>query len=343
MILPRGWPWIGSYPQDPTHGRAPRKDALVPRELPARDAGEWDWITFEQSGVVTSGQACRLLGRGVVRSRVRQGRWRSICRNIVLTENGCLSRDQQLWAAVLAAGRRARLAGATAATANGVRGLRLKPLHVLIPAERPSSSLPGRLPRDMAPVRIHRTGILPPAHMKVGRPPRTTTARAVVDAAAWAGSDDRARTVLAAACQQRRVTPSELREVLDVLTRIPRRTLIRTTLADIEGGAEALSEIDFVALCRHHLLPLPDLQQRRIDSDGRTRYLDAYWRRSRLHVEVDGAHHMDVRQWSADMLRQNAVWIRGDRILRFPAWLIRTHPDLVAAQLRAALTTAAPR
>jgi very-short-patch-repair endonuclease len=67
---------------------------------------------------------------------------------------------------------------------------------------------------------------------------------------------------------------------------------------------------------------------------------DAYWRRWRLHVEIDGAHHMDVRSWAADMRRQNEVWIAGDRILRFPAWLVRQRPAEVASQVRAALEAA---
>ncbi|MEV6709076.1 DUF559 domain-containing protein [Micromonospora wenchangensis] len=82
------------------------------------------------------------------------------------------------------------------------------------------------------------------------------------------------------------------------------------------------------------------MQERRRDADGRTRYLDAYWRRWGLHVEVDGAHHMDVRHWAADLRRQNGVWISGDRILRFTAFDVRHRPDEVAAQLRAALTAA---
>lgn len=116
--------------------------------------------------------------------------------------------------------------------------------------------------------------------------------------------------------------------------------MIRQTVADIAGGAEALSEIDFVRLCRRHGLPAPHLQQRRADASGRTRWLDAYWREWGLHVEIDGAHHMDVRHWAADMRRQNDVWTSGDRVLRFPAWLIRARPTEVADSLRRALTAA---
>ncbi|MEU5909354.1 hypothetical protein [Micromonospora sp. NPDC047527] len=50
--------------------------------------------------------------------------------------------------------------------------------------------------------------------------------------------------MLAAGCQQRRVLPEELRAVLDVLPRAPRRRLIGQAVSDIAGGAQALSEID---------------------------------------------------------------------------------------------------
>ncbi|XTZ16454.1 endonuclease domain-containing protein [Micromonospora echinospora] len=310
-------------------------------DLPRDDAATLDWLAFEQSGVLTTAQATGLLTEGVVRSRIRTGRWRSICRGVLLTGNGRLTRDQQLWVAVLVAGTGAVLAGTTAATEAGVRGLPREPLHVLVPAERRAARrVLRRLPIDMPAVRVHRTCVLPAEHVQLGRPPRTTTARALVDAAGWARDEAHAQEVLAAGCQQRRVLPEELRTTVTALPRAPRRQLIRQTIEDLAGGAEALSELDFVRLCRRYGLPRPDLQRRRTDATGRTRWLDAYWPAYRLHVEIDGAHHMDVHQWTADMRRQNDVWTSGDRILRFPAWLVRARPAEVAADLRRALTAA---
>lgn len=146
--------------------------------------------------------------------------------------------------------------------------------------------------------------------------------------------------MVAAGCQQRLVTPAEIAAVVDRLPRARRRALVLETARDAQGGAEALSEIDFLRLCRRYGLPRPDLQERRRDASGRVRYLDAYWRLWRLHVEVDGAHHLDVRHWEADMRRQNDVWISGDRVLRFSAWQVRHAPAEVAQQLRRALAAA---
>lgn len=322
--------------------RARRREdrGMVVGGVPRDDAEPLDWLLFEQSAVLTYRQAVDLLGPGRVRHLTSSGRWRSIGRGLLLAGPGRLDRDQQLWVAVLAAGRGAVLAGPTAVCEAGVRGARRDPIHLLVPAQRMVSRLLPGLPIDMPAVRVHRTSVLPDGHLQRGRPPRTTLARAVIDAAAWATGDDEAVTVLAAACQQRKVTPAELHEVVSTLPRTRRRSLIRSTLDDVAGGAEALSEIDFVRLCRRFGLPEPDLQHRRRDATGRLRYLDAYWRRWRLHVEVDGAHHLDVRHWAADMQRQNDIWISGDRILRFPAHHIRAHPTRVATQLRTALAAA---
>ena len=276
----------------------------------------------------------------MVRGHLRLGRWRRICAGVLAAGNGELTVQQQRWVAVLVGGAGAMLAGAAAAVAGGVRGLRVSPITVLVPAARNASRRVPRLPPDMPGVRIYRSSALPPNHCCPGSPPRTTMARSVVDAAAWAPSDRAAQFVLAAACQQRLVTPREIAEVVRVLTRIRRRAFIRSTLLDLAGGAGALAEIDLLGVCRRAGLPVPDLQHRRRGADGRNRYLDAYWREWQVHVEVDGAHHMSAVEWSLDMLRQNEIWIAGDRILRFPAWLIRSEPARVAAQIGAALRAA---
>jgi very-short-patch-repair endonuclease len=310
------------------------------RDIPAADGDEFDWLIAEQAAVLTTAQAAAFFTAGAVRGHLRQRRWRRLCRGVLLAENGRLMRDQQLWVAVLVAGEQARLAGQAAAIEGGVRGLRAEPIDVLIPADRLRSGRPPRLPADMSAVRIHRTRVLPARHQQIGRPPRTTVARAVIDAASWAESDNEARDLISRACQQGRVTPAALRQVLEYFPTIHRHRLINTTIADITGGATALSEIDLVRLCRRFRLPPPDLQRRRIDESGRNRYVDAEWRSAHLLVEVDGGHHVDARQWAADMLRQNQVWISGDRILRFPAWLVRAEPATVAHQIRAALIAA---
>jgi hypothetical protein len=75
------------------------------------------------------------------------------------------------------------------------------------------------------------------------------------------------------------------------------------------------------------------------DDDARA-VVDAYWAEWRVHVEIDGAFHLEVRTWWADMRRQNELWVQGDRVLRFPAWAVAHQPEEVATQIRAALRAA---
>jgi very-short-patch-repair endonuclease len=293
--------------------------------------------------VVSWRQAVAELGPSKVRHLVATGRWERICRGVLRAETGAYTVEQHWWVAVLAAGEGALLAGLASARAGGLRGrFRSEVVDVLIPHRDRAPDLPRTLPPNLPAVRVRRTRHLPGADRQRGRPDRTTMARSVVDAAQWAGTADEARSVLAAACQQGRVTPGEVREVLARMPRVGRRALTLAALGDIEGGAEALSEIDLLQLCRRHRLPVPDMQERRKDARGRIRYIDAYWREWHLQVEVDGAHHIDTGQWAADMRRQNDIWISGERILlRFASFDLRVRPAEVAAQIRAALGAAA--
>jgi hypothetical protein len=188
---------------------------------------------------------------------------------------------------------------------------------------------------------VHRTDTLPDKDLLlVRRPPRTTMARSLVDAAQWARSDDEARAIVAAGCQQRLVRPDDVLETVDRMPRARRRAVVIDTARMAIGGATSVPEIEFCRLCRRFRLPPPDRQTVRPGKAGRPRYLDAYWASYRLHVEIDGQWHIEAEAWWADMRRQNELWIAGDRVLRFPAWLVRAHPAVVAGQVRAALRAA---
>lgn len=311
--------------------------------MPANDASELDWLLFQQAGVVTWGQAVAWLTPGRVRSLVATGRWQRPCRGVLVTHSGALDQRQQVWVAVLAAGPSAVLAGLAAARAGGLRQVRSRrgdAIDVYLPASRRAPELLRRLPAELPAVFVHRTTYLPARDRQLGRPVRTTIERSLVDAARWASTDAEARTVLAAGCQQRLAVPADLLAVVGRMPNLRRRWLIRQTLDDLAGGAEALAEIDLARLCRRFGLPAPVHQVRRKDAAGRVRFVDAYWPQWRLQVEVDGAHHMDVVQWEADMRRQNDIWVSGDRILRFPAYLVRSRPAEVAEQIRRALVAA---
>jgi hypothetical protein len=281
--------------------------------------------------VLTVASAIALIGEPAVRWRLHSGRWQRPCRGVLVTHSGGISETERLWIAVLGAGPQAVLGGLTAARLDGLAGFDDRATHLLLPACRQvRASLPG--------VMVHRSRVLGPPDVHPARlPPRTRLARSLLDAAAWSGSDDRARAVLAAGVQQRLVRPDQLEAALGPRPRLRRHSLIAATLADIAGGAQALSELDFARLTRRDGLPAPDRQVMRLDRDGRRRWLDVYWDEAHLAVEVDGLWHREAAAWWADMRRGNDLVISGLRVLRFPAFVVRDQPGVVAAQIREAL------
>lgn len=314
-----------------------RRD-LVPglHPPPPPDADPLTHLLFRQEDVIGRWQALRHMSPKALRHRLASGRWQIGCPGVYLAHSGPVTREQRRWVAVLAAsaGRQAFLAGLSALELLGLRGYHTETIHVLIGAGRRESDPPHG-------VVVHRTSTLIETDVhRLGQPPCTRPARSLLDAAQWAPNDDRARAIIAAGFQQRLVSGPEMDRILARLPRLHRRRLIAAAVADARDGAASVSEADFLRLCRRSGLPEPSRQVRRTDNRGRRRYLDAHFDEWKLHVEIDGAQHLEVSHWWADMKRQNDLWISGVRVLRFPAWVVRDRPDEVASQVRAALLAA---
>jgi len=230
-------------------------------------------VLSSQAQVLTWRQAIDLLGVGRVRGLIRSRRWRRYGRGVLVAHNGPMSREQQEWAAVLETGDGALLAGLTAAALCGLQGYDEPVIHILAPANRRPA--PRRAPENGPPVRVYRTTVLAPQDaLSRGRPPQTTAARSLVDAAQWATTDRAARAIIAAGVQQRLSIGDELREVLTRMPRARRRSVIAEAIADAAGGAHSLPERELRRLCRRYGLPLPDQQVPRRDGQGRRRWLD---------------------------------------------------------------------
>jgi hypothetical protein len=309
---------------------------LVRRPSMLDDADDLTYLLFLQQGVLSVRQALRHMSRSALRQRLDTGLWRRAHRAVMVAHNGPLTRQQELWVASLTAGKgtAALLGGRTALGVLGLVGFPCARAHVLVDHLSRTSHPP-------AGAVVHRTSRLPPQDVcATARPPCTAAARSVVDAASWARSDQEARTVIAMAFQQRLTGLDEMAAVLRRLPRAKRRALTWQTAVDASGGAQSLGELDALALLRDAGLPRPTHQQVRVDAAGRRRYLDLSWEEWGLHVEIDGSHHLDPHQMWLDYDRQNKLWLGGEVVLRFPAWLVRERPRLVAADIRRALETA---
>lgn len=304
-------------------------------------ARPWRELAAEQDGVLTRPQALRGgLTEDQWQWRLDARRWRPVVPGVVVTHTGPVTAGQHAWAAVLLAGPGACLSGDAALDRLGLRLGELCAVHVAVPegrSLRPRVLAGGERPVRVLPRQVVRLEALRhPTRM----PPTVRAAAAVVHSAAWAVSDRAAEWRVAAAVQQRLVLPSDLRRTLDGMPSLRRRRLLRSVLDDVELGAHAAGELEFLRFLRSHGLPPPDRMQQPVRAHG-LRYLDAWWSRQRVAVELDGAHHRSVAVWQDDVLRANDVLVAGRHdgtvLLRFTTGNLRHDGVRVAAQLAAVL------
>ncbi len=275
------------------------------------------------------------IGPGELAAQVAAGRWR-LCGCAIVLHNTRLTREQRWAAALVNCGPQSVLTSFTAAQAHGLRSWERDEVHVLAPAGTKQTSV------DEFAIRLHLTGDW--SRVRQIRPRRLhDLAQATVLAASTFAEPRSASGLLAATVQQRLLRADSLARALAEAPRLRHRAAMVHAVADIEQGAQALSEIDFVRLCRRNGLPTPMHQAVRREPSGRRRYLDASWALPDgriVAVEVDGALHLNVRTWRNDQLRQNELVLDGMLLLRYPSDVVRYEEQLVVAQLRRALRAA---
>ncbi len=300
----------------------------VPRGGPA----PWREVAERQGGLVTRRQlADRGVGSDRVRTKVEGGRWSTVGPVVVSLTTGPLTRDQTRWAGVLHAGEPAALCGTSALAMAGLRGWDRPWTSVLIPKSDDRVELSG--------VRYVQTRRDIPAMTVPGsEPPRLDVEPAALLFAAYDRSERTAAGVLSAVVQQGLTTPARLGERLEQMRPLRRAPLFRLLLGDIAGGAQSLAEIEVARLCRAHGLAEPARQSVRRDRYGKRRYLDNEWDLGGdgvVVLEVDGAFHVDVDSWWADMARERELVIDGRRVLRCSSLEVRCDAHRIARDLLA--------
>jgi hypothetical protein len=271
-------------------------------------------VALTDPRLITSWSSLRARGMSAdrIRAQLDAQRWRRWGRGIAM-HNGPLSREQRWSVARVHGGPQALLTGFTAAEAVGLRGWHRDEIDLLLPR---GARLSGRSP---VAVRGHRVRDWDSVRRNGARGAVHYRADALLVAAGTFEAARPACGLLAAAVQQRVVTATQLSESLERALRVRHRAALRAAVADISQGSQALSEIDFVRLCRRFRLPAPQQQRLRTEPGGRRRYLDASWRRADgrfVVVEVDGALHLDQERWWDDQARQNQIVLDGAIVLR---------------------------
>lgn len=270
----------------------------------------WSEVLADQDDTISRSQA--LLGGMTPEAwewRLERGVWTRLLPGVAVAHSGEPTQRQQFFGVVLHGGKDTALSGDAGLVAAGFKKLTLTSLDLFVPIER--RVVGGKVAGGLLLV-PHRGTVKQEWRRCLRGLDMLKPQAAVLHAAAWAPSDRAAEWRIAASVQQKLTAVPVLRKVLADLPRLRRRALILEVLDDVELGAHAASELEFLRFCRRNKLPLPDELQVRVRAGG-IRYLDGRWKKEKVSLELDGAYHMEVQSWDADTLRglQLAVAARG--------------------------------
>ena len=269
--------------------------------------------------------------RWQVTAHVRAQRWQRVGDQALCLYTGPLSQQSALWAAVFQGGPRAQLDGAAALVAGGLERFAIDRIRVSVPR--------GAKIRRTKTFDIRQTRRWSDQDRASAGLPRTRPEVAAVRAGLWAVSDKQAMLVVAMAVQQGLTTADALGHQLLRVRRDRRRLLLHTVVNDLLDGARSLGELQIGDDLSRRGLPRPERQVLRKDGRGRY-YLDLYWSRWKLVVEIDGIHHTWAENVVGDALRQNDLAIAGDTVLRLPLLGYRLQRDDFIDQVERALRSA---
>lgn len=260
-------------------------------------------MAANQHGVVTSAQLERLgLGRHALTRRLKANRLFRVHRGVYAVGHPGLSREGAWIAAVFACGMGAVLShGSAAALWNLLEPPGL--IHVTVPGHAARRRRPG--------LRIHRSVTLDSEQVTRRRGiPVTTPARTLLDLR---------RTIPTARYAK------ALREAEYLRLSIGPRLSSDGTRSELEAR--------FLAICRRHRLPQPEVNLRIGPYT-----VDFAWPERGLIVEVDGYRAHGTRSaFEADRERDTDLKLRGYDVVRFTWSAVSQRPREVASSIRALL------
>jgi hypothetical protein len=264
--------------------------------------------------------------------RIRPGGpWRKLLPGVYLTVTGAVSAEQREMAALLHAGPRSVITGVAAARRHGISVVTSTTVDVLVPANLGL--------RSSSFVRVWRTWRMPAEVCVRGEIRYVLPHRAVADAARCLTSARDVRALVAQAVQRERCSIQML--VLEV-EQGPNNgsALLRGALAEVQDGIRSVPEGDLRALLQRGRIPMPLFNARLYDGNTLIAVADAWWPEAGVAAEVDSReYHYSAEDWQRTMRRHDRLVARGVLLLHFTPGQIRSAPEEVTAQIRAALTS----
>ncbi|RZT13388.1 putative AbiEi antitoxin of type IV toxin-antitoxin system [Kribbella sp. VKM Ac-2569] len=278
---------------------------------------------FSRAQANASGMSDRSLA-----ARSRAGRIQRLYRGAYVHFSGPVPWETRLWAAWLAYGPEAALAGETALRQYGIDRAQSEVIQLEIPHRR-------RL-RGEAGVVITRTRDFADRVLGSREPPMVRLEVAVLTVASRRSRPDDAAALVLDVCRQRRTTPQRLLAELARMQQLPRHGLLVQVLRDAADGVQSFLELFYLRKVeRAHGLPAARRQVRVAGEDGVV-YRDTEYDYD-LIVELDGrTGHEDARSRWRDMTRDNTALMAAKATLRF-GYQIVSDPCGAAVQVATVL------
>jgi hypothetical protein len=234
-----------------------------------------------------------------ISARIEFGRWRRLYPGVYATFTGAMTRDAQLWAAVLAAGRGAHLSHQTAAEINRLTDRRSPFIHVTIPADRRVMALKG--------VIIHISSYLSYGwRFARGVPPHTFAKETIVDLVHAATDINDVIATVTAGFARKRVSEGRLNDVAAARKKLRWRGELTEIIAAGAGSAHSVIEYRYDRdVEQAHGLSAAAKQVKFTKPDGRRGCRDRYYEKYGLIVELDGKQYHPAEHRDRDQDRDN--------------------------------------
>jgi hypothetical protein len=289
----------------------------------------FDALLAEQHDVFTAKQAAEHgITRSFTRAQLDAGRWQRSAQGAVVAYGGPLTKESELWSALLVCAPGAHISHESAAYLHDLRPTAPETIHITIPEGRRIAGKPG--------IALHRTRNMitrSRAHLL----PMSSVEDTVLDRVEDSSRVDHVVALVVTAISKRKTTAGLLAATLVGRKRARWRDLLGDLLDD-GSGVESPLEWRFH---RDVEVPhgLPTATRQHVVKVGlRTERRDAVYEEQRVVVELDGRlGHVGVGAFR-DMSRDNAATVRGEVALRY-GWLdVAGDPCGVARQIAEILT-----
>ncbi|MGH3176162.1 MAG: type IV toxin-antitoxin system AbiEi family antitoxin domain-containing protein [Streptosporangiaceae bacterium] len=299
---------------------------VMVRELPST----LRYVAQNQGGVVSRSQAIRAgLSPGMIKFRVRSGRWRPVHPGVYATFSGDLTRRTRLWAAVLSAGPGAALSHETAAELHRLADKPAELIHLTVPAGRRISAAEG--------VSLHRSARVMEAVQANTYPPRTKVEETVLDLTQTAKTFDDVCGWVTRAIARELTDETRLNAAMSARLRLRWRADLQELVVAAAGGDHSVLEFRYHRdVERAHGLPESARQVAFVTPGGRRGRRDRVYEYG-VVIELDGRlAHQPEDQWR-DKTRDNAAAADGKQSLRYGWSQVKWQPCRTAAEVASVL------